>query len=195
MTPDELRALLAGHPDSEFVEHQLLTRCPWIFESDDGFNTWCRAVTAPLGLAPESVRIVGSAATGFSLSPLKPGRPFRSMASEIPHSDIDIAFIDANLFQGAWNIILNFDRTRSLGVSLDTRNKIRIYIYWGTISQQSLPRNTEPARILLTATSVAGISPPLRGYRIRSRIYRRIDDLRAYHVDSLRQLRAQLGTI
>jgi len=74
-----------------------------------------------------------------------------------------------------------------------TRSKIRIDIYWGLVGQQSLPRNTEPARMLLTAMSVAGRLPPLRGYRIRSRVYRRLDDLRAYHTTSLRQLRALLA--
>jgi hypothetical protein len=60
------------------------------------------------------------------------------------------------------------------------------------VGQQNIPRNTEPARVVLSAMSVAGRSPPLRGYRIRTRVYRRFEDLREYHVSSLRQLRARL---
>lgn len=194
MTVEELMGVLDAQTESEFVDRQLLGRRPWIFGDDEPFDAWRALVSQVLGIMPDNIRIVGSAATGYSLSPLKPGRPFResSTLGDAP-SDIDIALIDPGLFMAAWNEIVRRDRTHSLRGTDDTRDKIRLDIYHGLIGQQVLPRNTEPARMLLTAISTAGRSPPLRAYRIRSRLYRRMEDLRAYHVNSLRQLRVRLA--
>ncbi len=194
MTVQELIARLDAQTEAEFIDLQLLGRRPWIFNADGPYDAWRTVVSQVLGMSADGIRIVGSAATGYSLSPLKPGRPFReSTALGEPPSDIDIALINPGLFTAAWNEILGRDRTRSLGGSDDSRDKIRFDIYHGLIAQQVLPRNTEPARTLLTAMSIAGRSPPLRGYRVRSRLYRRMDDLRAYHINSLRQLRVRLA--
>jgi hypothetical protein len=194
MTRDELRLVLDSGTDGEFVEREIITRRPWIFDADEPHQSWRASVAGELGLKPDSVHIVGSAATGFSLSPLKPGRPFRPLASHgVRTSDIDIALIAPNLFAVAWETILSFDRRQRLGVGDEERTKIRLDVYWGLVGQYSVPRNTDPARKLLTAMTVAGRIPPLRGYPIRCRLYRRIEDLRAYHIASLRQLRRELA--
>lgn len=193
MTRDELRALLEARTDSDFVDCEILDRRPWIFDTDESFRVWQKSVAVQLGLVPESIRIVGSAATGFSLSRLKPGRPFRRAPSPAGQpSDIDIALIDPDLFAAAWNAIVFLDRARRLGVPEDARSKIRLDVYWGVVGQRSVPLNTDPARRIITAVSAAGRLRPLRGHPVRCRVYRRIEDLRAYHVDSLRQLRAEL---
>jgi len=194
MTEDQLRSLLNTQTDDEFVDRALLSGRPWIFSTDEIYHTWQQSVSAELALQPENVRIVGSAATGFSLSPLKPGRSFQSVTTRGRASDIDVALIDQGLFADAWNLILVTDRRRLLGGTGEARSKIREDIYWGVVGQKSVPSNTIIARRLLTAMSAAGRLPPLRGYQIRCRVYRRIDDLRAYHVSSLRQLRAELST-
>lgn len=194
MTIDELRKLLDAYSEGEFVDGQLLSRRPWIFETDDSYDIWRRSVAAMLGIVSENVRIVGSAAMGFSLSPLKPGRPFRRTSSlDLAPSDIDVALIDPTLFDMSWNTIVLFDRRRGLRGTDDGRNRIRVNVYWGLVGQKDLPWNTEPARVLLQAMATAQRSAPLRGHQVRSRIYRRMEDLRAYHVSSLRQLRAQLS--
>jgi len=193
MTTEELAALLTAQTDIDFDETHLLGRRPWIFDTDKTYDEWGVAVARALLVDPISVQIVGSAATGYSLSPLKPGRPFRPSGSSVASvSDIDIAVIDTDLFAVAWDTILRLDRTHRLRGSHDTRLKMRVDVYWGVIGQQSLPPGTDPARSLLRAMAVAGRAPPLRGYRVRSRLYRRHEDLRAYHVSSLRQLRAAL---
>jgi hypothetical protein len=193
MTLEELKTLLNAQTEFEFIDGLLLGRRPWIFDADDSYDAWRRYVAATLAIHPDAVRVVGSAATGFSLSPRKPGRPFRRRSSlGTEASDIDIALIDPNLFAAAWDTIVRFDWERRLGGTDESRNSIRVDVYWGLVGQQRVPRNTEAARMLLTAMSVAGRSPPLRGYRIRSRVYRRLEDLRWYHVNSLRLLRAEL---
>jgi len=194
MTRGELRSLLNSRTDSEFVQNEILNRRPWIFDTDEAYRSWRASVSDELGTEPDRVRIVGSAATGFSLSPLKPGRPFRQLPGVHGRtSDIDIALVDTNLFFTAWDVILFYDRGRRLSSSMEARARIRLDVYWGLVGHLSLPRNTEPARRVLTVMTVAGRVPPLRGYPIRCRVYRRIEDLLAYHIDSLRQLRKELA--
>ena len=177
------------------MDREILERRPWIFDAVESYQAWRTSVASQLGVEPDNVRIVGSAATGFSLSPLKPGRPFRRLenAAGGQTSDIDIALIAPSLFVVAWETILYLDRRHRLGIAQGALGKIRLDVYWGLVGQQSLPRNTDPARSILSAMSVAGRMPPLRGYPIRCRIYRRVEDLRAYHTDSLRQLRQELA--
>lgn len=195
MTRQDLKNLLDAQTETEFTDGQLLGRRPWIFDADEAYHAWRRSVAGALSIEPSAVCIVGSAATGFSLSPRKAGRPFlRAHSLNAVASDIDIALVDPNLFAMAWDTIVRFDRELRLRGTDEGRNRIRMNVYWGLVGQQTLPQNTEPARRLLTAMSVAGRQPPLRGYRLQSRLYRRIEDLRAYHIKSLRQLRAQLAT-
>src|SRR5262249_53119853 len=131
MTTEELIALLDAQTESEFIERQLLSRRPWIFDADDSYYTWRSSVAATLKIGPDKIRIVGSAATCFSLSPLKPGRTFRRTSTlDLPASDIDIAFIDPNLFAAAWDTIVLLDRTYRLSSAYETRSKIRVDIYW-----------------------------------------------------------------
>ena len=140
-----------------------------------------------------SVLIVGSAATGFSLSPLKPGRSFRQLPSASGQtSDIDVALVDTKLFSTAWDTIISLDRSGRLGVRGDAKSKIRLDVYWGLVGQYSVPHNTDAARRIRSAMTVAARVPPLRGYPVRCRVYRRVEDLRSYHTDSLRQLRREL---
>lgn len=195
MTREELKDLLDAQTETEFTDGQLLGRRPWIFDADETYHAWRRSVAATLAIEPSAVCIVGSAATGFSLSPWKAGRPFlRTLSLNPVVSDIDIALIDPNLFAVAWDTIVRFDRELRLGGTEESRSKIRMNVYLGLVGQRTLPRNTERARRLFTAISVDGRHPPLRGYRLQSRLYRRVEDLRAYHITSLRQLRAQLAT-
>ena len=192
MTKDELMKLLARRDNDEFVDAELLNRRPWIFEADAEYHSWCKSVADALKIEKEHIHIVGSAATGYSLSPLKPGRPFRRLGSSQRASDIDLAITSEDLFEESWNTIVSFDRRHSLEMAREEREKMRTDIYWGLVGQRSLPTNTHSARRILTALSIATRTPPIRGHVVRCRIYRRKDDLRAYHVNSLRQLRAQL---
>ena len=100
---------------------------------------------------------------------------------------------DTTLFTMTWDAVVLSDRGRRLGGTVEARDRIRLDVYWGLIANRSVPLNTDPARRILTVLSVAGRVPPVRGRTIRCRVYRRVEDLRAYHVESLRQLRAELS--
>jgi len=195
MTRDELKVLLETQTDSEFIDQRILSSRPWLFATDETYRAWQGSVADSITIGRDCVRIVGSAATGFSLSPLKPGRPFRKVASgALKQSDVDIALIDPALFVKVWNDILLYDRRRALGGTDESRDKIRMDIYWGFVSQYNVPRNTDVARRLLVAASVASRSAPVRGHPVSYRLYRRLEDLHGYHVASLRALRSELST-
>ena len=195
MTREELKHLLDSRTDAEFVEGELLERRPWIFQADAEYELWRGAVAQSLALPQQNVRIVGSAATGYSLSPLKAGRPFRPAHVNDRSSDIDVAFLHPGLFEATWDLILLNDRARALGGSDESRAMLRLDIYWGLIADRNVPKGTDPARRILAALGIAGRLPPIRGYPVRCRIYRRLEDLRAYHVASLRRLRSELARV
>jgi hypothetical protein len=194
MTKQELRDLLANRSDLDFVRRDVFGRRPWIFDSDESYNLWRETIASELRLDGNNILVVGSAATGFSLSPLKPGRPFRSLNDPSGGaSDVDMVILNENLFTRAWDIIVSFDRGRRLGFGEDSRAKIRLDVYWGLVATWSIPENTDPARSVLTALSTAGRIPPIRGHMITCRLYRRREDLEAYHVNSMRLLRLELS--
>jgi predicted nucleotidyltransferase len=143
------------------------------------------------------VYLVGSAATGYSLSPLKAGRPFKRRSAEHPYaSDIDIVIVNQGLFMQMWNVLLNFDRTRRLVPLLPrpeadrTRpiDKLRADVYWGTVQHRLTPAGTEGARRVRLLLGTTTRELPFLGYVAKARVYRRVEDLEAYHEQSARQL-------
>jgi hypothetical protein len=97
-----LERMLADRSDSEFVDREILDRRPWIFASDETFTEWRDGLARELNIPPDGISIVGSAATGFSLSPLKAGRPFRVQPDVAGmRSDVDIALVAPDLFTQA----------------------------------------------------------------------------------------------
>jgi hypothetical protein len=143
MTKDELKELLNAQTNEQFVDRELLGREPWIFGNLSAeYTIWRKSIAAILSVQADSILIVGSAAMGYSLSPLKPARIFRRPGTAAAASDVDVALVDEKLFKEAWNTILIFDRGRSLRISLEERTKTRVDVYWGVVAQRSLPANT-----------------------------------------------------
>jgi hypothetical protein len=199
MDPQILLTTLEAFPSTgRFVEEQLLGGIPWIFDRDAAsFRSWRSEVASAAKLDSDSVYLVGSAATGYSLSPRKAGRPFKRIGANNA-SDIDIAVVDSTLFALMWNTIVAYDRNRTLLSALaessnrplmpDRISRVRLQVYWGTVSSSdSLPGTTEAQRLrsLFAATSRR---EPFLGHAVRARVYRRRRDLIAYHVQSLQQV-------
>jgi hypothetical protein len=196
MTPSELHTFLGTRSNEDIVDKDILGRRPWLFETDTAFTDWREVVAAVLSIALTDVWIVGSAATGFSLSPLKPGRGFRSgNETGAARSDVDIAFVSNKLFTSAWDTITDYDRGFRLWGDNDSKAQLRRDIYWGLVSDSQVPRNTDAARAINRARAIAGRERPIRGHEVRCRVYRRQDDLRAYHIASLRGLRRALSEL
>src|SRR6266403_2948499 len=119
MEPDDLlKAITNSSSLRDVVEVNILSGVPWIFQGDTVlFTAWRTAVAKEVGVAPEGIYLVGSAATGYSLNPTKAGENFRQSPSGASHqpSDLDIAIVAPNFFEQAWNSIIRFDRGGALG--------------------------------------------------------------------------------
>lgn len=176
----------------EVAERAVLGRRPWIFPTDSEYAGWQRLISDVLGESAVEMRIVGSAATGFSLNPLKAGRPFRSLGAADASSDIDFALISSALFEGGWNEVLRVDREVGHGRS-EHAQRMRRNVYNGFLSENWVPPRTISAQWLLRIKTAVGSVRPFRGYPLAFRAYRRIDDLHAYHVHSLKQLHDALS--
>jgi len=209
MAPDELLNAIASAPSlREFVEANLLSRVPWIFQGDEAlFDKWRKAVAREATMNAQDVYLVGSAATGYSLSPLKPGRDFRHAVSGATYrpSDLDIAIVDSSFFEKAWNTILSFDRAGGLGRFLRNEHKypwaevgseieqMRKNVYWGSISYVHASSGTSIARVLRSLFAATTRSKPFIGHVAKARIYRRREDLLSYHEQSLQSVKEILG--
>jgi predicted nucleotidyltransferase len=193
MSFEEARALLANNSDKEITK-RMLADVPWIFHGDGTlFAAWRAAVAGVSAmLAPEAVFLVGSAALGYSLSPLKPGRDFRSGSLASERSDIDLAIVSHDLFIAAWERVADRDRSLLLGGTEESRSKLRSDVYWGHIYSRSVPCGTQSSQIVRGAIAATQQKPPFRGYDVRARIYRTRIDLAEYHVHSLAVLRREL---
>ena len=64
-------------------------------------------VSTHLGINFHSMQIVGSAKTGYSLSPKKVLQPFHNRDSGMDSSDIDIAVISERLYLHFWTLLRN----------------------------------------------------------------------------------------
>jgi len=184
----------------EYVQQGLLKGIPWIFNADEeSFMRWRSEAGKACGVVSDHVYIVGSAKTGFSMSPRKAGNDFRPISSTgIYPSDIDIAIVDKELFESAWNTILTYDRSRKLrkvitgdSTYLTFRERIdrlRLNIYWGTLAGDHTISGTKEAQRIRSLFAATTRVPPFQGYQARARIYRRQEDLISYHVQSIESL-------
>jgi hypothetical protein len=207
MAPDELLgAIESARSLRDFVEASLLKRVPWIFQGNEAlFISWRQTIAREASVNGDEVYLVGSAATGYSLSPDKPGRDFRPTGSTLMRpSDIDIAVVDSRLFESGWNTVLRFDGGGRLSrlireayqyewdrVSSDIQ-EMRRNVYWGSISHVYAFSGTQFARVLRLLFAATTRSKPFVGHPPKARIYRRREDLVNYHEQSLRSTKQAL---
>lgn len=157
------------------------------------------------GVNANAIYLVGSAATGYSLSPTHPGRAFRPVTSaSVRPSDIDIAIVDSKLFELAWNTVIKFDRRGGLsrliretyGYDPERINsdlsEMRRNVYWGAISHAYAVSGTQFAQVLLLLFAATTRSKPFVGHPPKARIYRRREDLVSYHEQSLQVTKENL---
>lgn len=155
-----------------------------------------------LGVAASDLCIVGSAKTGFSLSPDNFPRQFSDS------SDIDVIVVSPAIFDDLWLSLLKWHYSFG-GPNASALNhrwaKERIKdVYWGYFSPASLKNSTldaSPPRIsavrdlavrwfdTLKSTSLI---PSLAARDVNARLYRTWDHAQRYHVHGLSLLKQQL---
>lgn len=161
-----------------------------ILEATDDFK---EIISATLGIAHNSVALVGSAKIGLSLSPSKEKcfKPFQVDDAERKASDLDIAIISEKLFYAYWELLRK---------SYDKRYEYPFYqhikgdLYRGYISGYNLAQIPGCRKSWREQTK--SINQKLRGslfikHYISFRIYKSQEDLEEYHIVSLRELKKE----
>lgn len=165
----------------------ILERTPYFFERDvDRYRAWRHSLGTALEVDPLSVVVTGSAAVGFSVSPNKNLKPF------LASSDVDVALVSEHYFLLAWRYLRRLGSKR-LSFAPRERQSVddhrRRLIYWGTVATdrilQRLPFGKEWVPVLERCSAES----PCCGRAVNARLYRDFEALRAYQVESLRQLR------
>lgn len=148
----------------------------------DKMDSFKEIVSSYFGVTFHSLQIVGSAKTGYSLSPRKVLRPFHDEIPGEPSSDIDIAVISEKLFQRFW------DKLRKVkGIWKDRvyYNHLTESIFRGYINEKDLLKIEGPREELEAIISPANMALQDKlGFihPITYRLYRSWDDLEEYQI-------------
>jgi hypothetical protein len=134
---EEFLALLRERKHEEVVEEFLLQGVPFVFKDDGSTHSVLLAeVSKELAIGQDTIIVVGSGRIGFSLAPEKYGNPFSAK------SDLDIAIVNAGLFDDAWMDMLRVGtayRTLRPGIRDWLKTHRESLVYWGIVRPDSLP--------------------------------------------------------
>lgn len=178
--------LLRERDHIAIIDEYLLAGVPFAFaDAEDSYNLLLDTLSAKLAVERGSITMVGSGRIGFSLSPDNFGTPFSAS------SDLDMAVVNAELFDRAWFDML---RLGSKYFSLEARvrhwvNSHRAnYIYWGFIRPDRLPGVVkDSATWFATFRSLATLRE-FSSREISGRLYRTWDHLKVQQLHTLRSL-------
>jgi hypothetical protein len=162
-----LEALRLENPKA-FVENHFFDRIPAIFgENRSKFTFWKRSLGERIEVDPACITVVGSAATGVSLNPVKNFKLFDDQ------SDVDVAIISPYHFAIGWRY-LRMNGARRLRVDHRTRNAwddhAKHYIYWGTLATDRLLGVLPFGVQWLAAKSAMATMDPTAGRSVNLRI-------------------------
>jgi hypothetical protein len=169
---------------SELVSRIILERLPFTFETKEQYFHWRHMLAEGLQVDPREIMLVGSAATGRSLSARKQFSVFNKS------SDVDIAIISPAYFDRAWRwfrqanpALLGFDPEQ---LRLFKRHR-EGYIFDGMIAANVflsyLPFGAEWNRELQRSEQY--LPPRLQGRVLSVRIYKDSQALRRAQLEAL----------
>ena len=133
----EFLALLRERKHEEVVEECILGGLPFAFKDDPPTHgILLDEISRELAIARDTIMVVGSGRTGFSLDPEKYGNPFSV------RSDLDIAIVNSALFDDAWMDMLRVGgayRTLKPGIREWLKTHRQNLVYWVIVRPDSLP--------------------------------------------------------
>jgi hypothetical protein len=204
-THEEFRALIESSELESVVRDHLIGGIPWYFRDDKLlYARFSDHFVAGLGVVADEVRVIGSARTGFSLSPDAFPRPFHD------GSDLDVAVVSPVLFDAAWLSLVRWGHPRRFTLPEIERQWLverKDEIFWGWLRPETLtfrglrfPRDLRVVRDVKTAwfttfRSVGAAFPgtDLATREVSGRLYRSWEHLVRYQAESLRRLRYELS--
>lgn len=168
----------------------IFDRTPHIFGGDASTcRSWTAKLAHLLNVDATEVRMVGSAAVGFSLSPYKDFSEFSDA------SDVDIAVVSDYYFSEAWHFLRTIDLTLAQ-VTWPQRAAIKEhqtrFIYWGCIAADKILPLLPFAQRWMAARALVSGSTPTDGRDVNFRIYKDFRALRTYQMRGLAKLKGKL---
>lgn len=136
-----------------------------------------------------SLQLVGSAKTGFSLSPKKILMPFHDESDTQKASDIDIAIISENLYQYYWD---KMRQTKKIHYYKTFYQRLAISIFRGYINDKVLMEISPIRKEWLSVVSPINklLQDELRiVHPITYRIYRSWEDLEEYQIIGIEKVK------
>ena len=174
----------------ELLNELLFENVPLVFDNSWAeYRAWKLFLASGIRVDPSEIIVVGSAAVGHSLAPMKGLRRFDEQ------SDVDVAIVSHYFFSEAWHHLRSIDLTlaplsppqRAAVIDHQTR-----YIYWGCVATDRLLPLLPFAAMWLQARTALASRAPTVDRDINFRIYRDFRALRAYQLRGLQSLRDTL---
>lgn len=161
----------------------VLEKIPHIFNNDSEMYISTKLKLASMiNVDSCSIIFVGSASTGFSLSPNKNFRKFNDK------SDIDIAIISHYYFDIAWHTLRNIDiYSLSPEAAMSIKAHREKYIYYGTIATDKILGLLPFGKEWMAAIEDLKKSHIFENRDINFRLYRDHESLRAYHINNFKR--------
>ncbi|WP_126539712.1 hypothetical protein [Oharaeibacter diazotrophicus] len=208
LSADDLKSLLVAMDNFDVVAKVfLLEGVPFVFSgSPMKYLIFREQVADRFEIGYQDVCIVGSAKLGFSPSPHKFGQPFAVT------SDVDVVVISSDMFDRGTREL--FQHLNHVGPPLDFQNAkpvtvesrewrlhreaVRNFVY-ENFNPSHLPeghflRSQIFSNIASTSALFLALEPQVFVSKIRCRIFRHWRAAEAYYVNTLRQLKKQLGS-
>lgn len=189
-SPSDLKGQLLVMQPEDFASYRVLDRLPHIFPTRASYIDWKSGLATGLSVDPFAIVIVGSAATGQSLNPLKNFSPFTS------HSDVDVAVVSARHFDEAWRWLRELGPLDALAALPFEKEMLRWHrsnlVFDGTIATERLLDRLPFGATWTTALARASAPSPINGRIVKARIYRDFESLRNYHVRNITKLQSSL---
>ena len=202
-TVDQVKQMLLADQAEQVVDDFVLGGVPFAFKDSVRKLEAMRAhIATKLKVNRDSIDVIGSGKTGFSLAPDKAFQPFRM------NSDIDVVVIDQELFDHVWLTLLRWNYPLRHTEVSDKKwaDRRRREIFWGYLHPDRVwPEQIDVLRPLLkplrdlsvnwfnTFQSLGNISG-LSRHAFSGRLYRTTDHARLYQLSGLADLTRQLRT-
>ncbi|TFB66180.1 hypothetical protein [Cryobacterium sp. Hz9] len=184
-----LASELLDHTPEDYVSHHVIDRVPAIFSDRQSYIDWKKSIAEGLQVDPYGVILVGSACTGFSLSPQKNFREFNA------RSDLDVAVISDRHFDEAWRYLrdLGSDVHKLPLASKRAVNSHRSgHVFDGVIATDQFVQYLPFGKTWVPVLERATISRPADGRQVKVRLYRDLFALRSYQRRGVEEARTRL---
>jgi hypothetical protein len=156
--------------------------------SPNDYDTLRVDLATSLAITADQITVVGSAKTGFSMSPDAYGTPFRD------ESDVDVVVVDQERFDELWFTLLTWEQEAVSGTFRQNwRRDRRRDVYFGrfftdprTVTGRRLRRFRDISNVWFDAFQSVGLRhASLAGRTFSGRLYRTWKHARLYHVRGL----------